>query len=92
MGDRMKYGDLQSILVQAAGSVQQLDDGQEIIDADLYDLGYDSLALMEMAARIKEQFDVDIPDEEVTDLRTLRHILDRVNSTSEAAEATEATA
>ncbi|TDD34091.1 acyl carrier protein [Actinomadura sp. KC06] len=80
----MKYGDLRSILVEAAGSVQQLDDGQEIIDADLYDLGYDSLALMEMAARIKERFDVDIPDEEVTDLRTLRHILDRVNSSTGA--------
>ncbi|WP_207934283.1 acyl carrier protein [Actinomadura sp. KC06] len=84
MSDRMKYGDLRSILVEAAGSVQQLDDGQEIIDADLYDLGYDSLALMEMAARIKERFDVDIPDEEVTDLRTLRHILDRVNSSTGA--------
>jgi acyl carrier protein len=74
----MVFDDLRSILVEAAGSVEA-DLGHDVIDTDLYELGYDSLALMEMAARIKERFTVDIPDDEVTDLRTFRLILDRVN-------------
>jgi minimal PKS acyl carrier protein len=82
----MKYDDLRSILIEAAGSVEEVAMGpsQEIIDKDLYDLGYDSLALMEMAALIKQRFAVDIPDDEVVDLRTFRQILGRVNSANEA--------
>ncbi|MBT2208914.1 MULTISPECIES: acyl carrier protein [Actinomadura] len=84
MADQMNYDDLRSILIEAAGAVEGMDREQEIIDTDLYDLGYDSLALMEVAARIQQRFAVDIPDEEVTDLRTFRLILGRVNSSIEA--------
>lgn len=84
MSDRMTYDDLRSMLIEAAGAVEGVEQDQEIIDSDLYELGYDSLALMEIAARIQQRFDVDIPDEEVTDLRTFRLILDRVNSSIEA--------
>jgi minimal PKS acyl carrier protein len=74
----MLFDDLRSILVEAAGEVDA-ELSQDVIDADLYELGYDSLALLEMAARIRERFAVEIPDDEVTDLRTFRLILDRVN-------------
>ncbi|WP_242904546.1 acyl carrier protein [Actinomadura terrae] len=84
MADQMNYDDLRSILIDAAGAVEGVELDQEMIDADLYDLGYDSLALMEVAARIQQRFSVDIPDEEVTDLRTFRLILGRVNSSIEA--------
>lgn len=78
----MMFDDLRTILVEAAGSAEG-ELSQEAIDTDLYDLGYDSLALLEMAARIKQRFAVEIPDEEVTDLRTFRSILDRVNTSLE---------
>ena len=74
------FDDLRSLLVEAAGSAEETELSREIIDTDLYDLGYDSLALLEMAALIKQRFAVDIPDDEVTNLRTFRLILDRVNT------------
>lgn len=80
MTDRVMFDDLRSILVEAAGSTEEAELSQETIDTDLYDLGYDSLALLEMAARIKQRFAVEIPDDEVTDLRTFRLILERVNA------------
>ncbi|HEY8979013.1 MAG TPA: acyl carrier protein [Streptomyces sp.] len=85
MSAPMNYDDLRSILVEAAGEAEGVDlESQEIIDTDLYLLGYDSLALMEMGARIQQRFGVDIPDEEVTELRTFRTILNRVNSADPA--------
>jgi acyl carrier protein len=77
------FDDLRSILVEAAGSLEGAELSPEIIDADLYDLGYDSLALLEVSARIKQRYAVEIPDDEVTDLRTFRLILDRVNASIE---------
>ncbi|PWG13582.1 actinorhodin polyketide synthase [Streptomyces sp. V2] len=77
----MSYDDLRAILVEAAGSAEGVDlTGQDILDSDLYDVGYDSLALIEVGARIQQRYGIDIPDEEVTELRTFRTILDRVNS------------
>jgi act minimal PKS acyl carrier protein len=85
MSARMNYDDLRSILVEAAGSAEGVDlMSQEIIDTDLYGLGYDSLALMELATRIQQRFGVSISDDEVTELRTFRTILDRVNSSIDA--------
>ncbi|GAB2769442.1 acyl carrier protein [Streptomyces daliensis] len=85
MSARMNYDDLRLILVEAAGSVEGVDlMSQEFIDTDLYQLGYDSLALMELATRIQQRFGVTISDDEVTELRTFRTILDRVNSSADA--------
>ncbi|WP_240656478.1 acyl carrier protein [Streptomyces sp. V2] len=81
MNTPMSYDDLRAILVEAAGSAEGVDlTGQDILDSDLYDVGYDSLALIEVGARIQQRYGIDIPDEEVTELRTFRTILDRVNS------------
>ncbi|GAV38925.1 acyl carrier protein [Streptomyces acidiscabies] len=86
MSTPMSYDDLRLILVEAAGSAEGVDlMSQDIIDSDLYDVGYDSLALIEVGARIQQRYGVDIPDEEVTELRTFRTILDRVNSSISAA-------
>lgn len=79
MSDRMAFDELRSILVAAAGTAEEAELSREVIDTDLYELGYDSLALMEVAARIKDRFAVEIPDDEVTELRTFRLILERVN-------------
>jgi minimal PKS acyl carrier protein len=83
MSDQMMFDDLRSILIEAAGSADRTELSQEIIDTDLYDLGYDSLALLEMAALIKQRFAVEIPDDDVPELRTFRLILDRVNAAPE---------
>ena len=76
----VNFDELRTILIEAAGTADDVDLTDDLIDTDLYDLGYDSLALMEMAALIKQRFGVVISDEEVTELRTFRLLLDRVNA------------
>jgi act minimal PKS acyl carrier protein len=87
MSNALRFDDLRSILVDAAGELEDVDLDSGTIDSDLYDLGYDSLALLEVAARLQQQFGVKISDEEVTELRTFRLILDRVNGAATAAAA-----
>jgi minimal PKS acyl carrier protein len=74
----MTIDDLRTILVSCAGESDGPLDG-DIRDVDFDELGYDSLALMETAARIRSDFGVTIPDERIAELRTPREILDLVN-------------
>jgi act minimal PKS acyl carrier protein len=74
----MTIDDLRTILVACAGESDGVLDG-DIRDMDFDELGYDSLALMETAARIRSDFGVTIPDERIADLRTPGEILDLVN-------------
>ncbi|MDH6623532.1 act minimal PKS acyl carrier protein [Streptomyces sp. LBL] len=76
---------LRTILVACAGE----DDGgnlaRDILDTTFEDLGYDSLALMESAARIERDLGVTLDDEDVNDALTPRMLLSLVNGA--AAEA-----
>jgi minimal PKS acyl carrier protein len=74
----MTIDDLRTILVACAGESDGVLDG-DIRNVDFDELGYDSLALMETAARIRSDFGVTIPDERIADLRTPGEILDLVN-------------
>ena len=74
----MTIDDLRKILVACAGESDGVLDG-DIRDIDFDELGYDSLALMETAARIRSDFGVTIPDERIAELRTPGEILDLVN-------------
>ncbi|MGX8904937.1 acyl carrier protein [Streptomyces netropsis] len=76
---KMTIDDLRRVLIECAG---ETDDGSlsgDIQDQDFASLGYDSLALMETAARITAEFGVQIPDERIAELRTPREVLDLVN-------------
>jgi act minimal PKS acyl carrier protein len=57
--------------------------GGDIGDADLEDLGYDSLALMEAAARVKRQFKA----EALAEIHTLNQFVAAVNDTLDPAAA-----
>jgi minimal PKS acyl carrier protein len=74
----MTIDDLRKILIACAGESDGVLDG-DIRDVDFDDLGYDSLALMETAARIKSDFGITIPDEQIPQLRTPGELLDLVN-------------
>ncbi len=77
--------DLRRILVACAGEDDAVDLNGDILDTPFDDLGYDSLALMETAARIEREYGVDLPDEEVTEAGTPRALLDLANGVSRAA-------
>lgn len=71
--------DLKRILRECAGADENVDLDDEILDTDFDDLGYDSLALLEAAARITREYDVTLDDEVVTSARTPRRFLKIVN-------------
>ncbi|GAA4914998.1 acyl carrier protein [Streptomyces coeruleoprunus] len=75
----MTLDDLRRILVACAGEDDGTDVSGDILDSSFEDLGYDSLALMESAARIKQEFGVDLSDDDVADIDTPRALLDLVN-------------
>lgn len=74
----MNVDDLKRILVECAGEDETVDLGGDILDKPFADLGYDSLALMETAARIKQEYGVGISDEEIAGVQTPRVLLDLV--------------
>ena len=50
-----------------------------LLDTTFADLGFDSLALLDMAVRIEQEYTVAIPEGVVEDLVTPRAVLDFVN-------------
>jgi minimal PKS acyl carrier protein len=57
--------DLRTIIRESAGDADVHDPGTEIEHTSYAELGYDSLVLLEIAARIKQGFAVDVPDDTV---------------------------
>ena len=67
--------DVRRILIECAGQDESTGLRGDIADVAFADLGYDSLALLEMAARIEQEFGVAIPDDEIVGLSTPRAVL-----------------
>lgn len=51
----------------------------DIAETKFIDLGYDSLALLETAARIKREYGVEIADDEIGDIETPGALIEHVN-------------
>ncbi len=78
-GDGMDIDQLRGILIACAGGEDNEALHGEIADLSFEDLGYDSLALIETAARLKLDHGVDIPDELITEVGTPAELLKLVN-------------
>jgi minimal PKS acyl carrier protein len=76
----MTMNELCAILIECAGADEAAALQGDIADVEFEELGYDSLALMETAARIKQRFGVSIPDEQIAQLTTPAAVLDVVNA------------
>lgn len=74
----MTIEDLRRILAECAGEDEPGDLHGDILDTPFAELGYDSLALMETATRIKHEFGVAISDEDIAVVETPRVLLDLV--------------
>ncbi|MEU9297463.1 acyl carrier protein [Streptomyces sp. NPDC012693] len=81
----LQLDDLKRILVACAGEGEEIDLSGDILDTTFEDLGYDSLALMESAARIAQEYGVEVPDDALSEVETPRALLDLVNGTVPAA-------
>jgi minimal PKS acyl carrier protein len=71
--------DLKVIMRSCAGVDESVDLESDIIDVPFAELNYDSLAVLEIAGRIQQEFDVCIPDEVILDMKTPRTMIDHVN-------------
>jgi len=77
---RVTIDDMRRILIACAGDIETSDLSGDISALEFDDMGYDSLALMETAARIEQEFGVCIPEEQITEVKTPQELLDLVNT------------
>ncbi|WP_067563116.1 acyl carrier protein [Nocardia acidivorans] len=70
--------DLRRILTQSSGEDENIDLSGDILDTSFENLGYDSLALIDTATRIKHEYGIEIDDEAIAIDMTPRTLLDAV--------------
>ncbi|MGH8907105.1 MAG: acyl carrier protein [Egibacteraceae bacterium] len=71
--------DLKYIMRTSVGVDESVDLDGDILDVPFTELGYDSLALLEIAGSIEQQFNVLIPDDAALDMQTPRAAIDCIN-------------
>ncbi|WP_067491162.1 acyl carrier protein [Actinomadura hibisca] len=71
--------DLRALMRAAVGEADDIDLDGDILDSTFTELEYDSLAVLELAARIETQWGVLIPEDDASGLETPRMFLDYVN-------------
>lgn len=72
--------DLKQTIQACAGQDESVDLSGDISDETFSELGYDSLAVMETAGRVQREFRVELPEDEVGELKTPRDFVDFVNA------------
>lgn len=71
--------ELRSMLQESVGVDESVDLGGPILDTPFSSLGYDSLAMLEIAARIQNQLGVPVPDELIELMTTPRAVLEYID-------------
>jgi act minimal PKS acyl carrier protein len=71
--------DLRRIMRSTVGVGDGVDLNGDILDTPFTELGYDSLALLEITGEVQREYAVTIPDEDVADLETPRQAVECVN-------------
>lgn len=76
----LTVADIRRIMRSKAGVDESVDLDGDILDTTFANLGYDSLAVMELAAHIDQTTGVAIPDGRLWELQTPRAMIDYVNA------------
>ncbi|MEV6118494.1 acyl carrier protein [Streptomyces sp. NPDC052109] len=79
MNRSMSIEELRGILIACAGGEDADAPHEDFADLAFDDLGYDSLALIETATRLKLDHGVVIPDDLITEVATPAELLKLVN-------------
>lgn len=72
--------DLTRMLRESAGEEEGVDLDGDVIDTPFMELGYDSLALLQVIGEIQREYGIDIPDDAVVDAETPGALLALINS------------
>lgn len=76
---QLSLGGFTDILRRAAGEEEDVDLEGDIVDVAFTDLGYDSLALLEVAAIVEREFGIALADEAVQEAKTPAMFIGLVN-------------
>lgn len=79
-GRKITIEDLTRVLRESAGTDEDRDLDGDILDADFGGLGYDSLILLETAARITREYGIELGDDVATSVTTPRGLLEAINA------------
>ncbi|WP_344807598.1 acyl carrier protein [Microlunatus ginsengisoli] len=63
----------------AAGEDESTDLASTVFEASFADLGYDSLAVLEIASRIEREYGIDLPEDTMAGVETPAELVDLVN-------------
>lgn len=74
--------DVRRLLRECAGVDESVDLEADIGDTEFTALGYDSLAVLEVTARIEQEFGIKMPEDDVQGLTTPGSLVDYVNTRS----------
>ncbi|HKS46584.1 MAG TPA: acyl carrier protein [Amycolatopsis sp.] len=77
---QLTLDDLRRVLLEGSGTDEDVDLGGDILDTTFEELGYDSLALLETAARISREYRIELDDDAATAEMTPRELLDLLNA------------
>lgn len=80
MSKKIEFSDLRRVLLEGAGVASGTELDASVLDTDFGELGYDSLAIMETAARISREYSIGIDDDALAEATTPRRLLDLVNA------------
>lgn len=76
---RLELEDLKRILRECAGEDEGVDLDADVMDRDWFELGYDSLAVLQTTGHIEREYDVLLDEEALDDADTPRRYLAMVN-------------
>jgi act minimal PKS acyl carrier protein len=71
--------DLRETLRASVGLAENIDLAGDIKDVEFADLGYDSLAVLELAGQVQRHYGVQIPDEAVAQIPTPGKAVEFIN-------------
>ncbi len=71
---------LTRMLREGAGTDESVELDGDVLDVEFTELGYDSLALLETAARLERDHGIVLDDDAATSAKTPRELLELVNA------------
>jgi minimal PKS acyl carrier protein len=77
--------ELKTVMLRCSGLPDQASVEGDIRDITFEDLGYDSLAVLEIASAMQRQYKIEISDESIETMTTPGAVLDFVNGALQAA-------
>ncbi|MEC4017637.1 acyl carrier protein [Streptomyces sp. H27-D2] len=72
--------DLTRMLRESAGEEEGVDLDGDVLDTPFIELGYDSLALLQVIGQIQREYSLSIPDDAVVDAETPGALLALINA------------